>query len=536
MKSFLAWFKGSTKVKRWMFLILVGVYLTCYCIAKLLVTEQIAISEIIKIIILFVLGALAIVTGIVFIRKRTLELIIEANYDGEKGEKAKVNIQSLIFNKKVYEEGPKIVVIGGGYGLNTVIEGLKQYTNNITAIVTMSDYGRNSTASRVALDSLPLNDIKDSIIAMSDHEELMRNLMTHRFSNDSLYGLNFGDVYLTAMNELYSNISEAIQKSTEVLNITGKVIPATLDEVTICAELNDGTIIEQKDRIPDVVAEKVETINRIFISPSNCKPAPGVIEAIQDAEAIIIGPGSLYTNVIPNLLVKNVAKAIKDSKAIKMYVSNIMTEQGQTDNYSLSDHVKAIQSHVGNGVFDIVLADTSEVIPEYIRKYNKEGSDVVEANIAKTSSMGVRVIQRNMSCVKNDRVRHDPNIIASTIIELICNDLKFQDKQNETEYLLLNSVLKEQKKIQEKRARQALKHKGEVQKEVKKAPRGKSKFAMKYSDRVEAIQNTEAIIAKNRKAAGEKLNKNPKKTASEMRSQKDKMTATLEELKRRNKR
>ena len=140
--------------------------------------------------------------------------------------------------------------------------------------------------------------------------------MNHKFQNDRLYGLNFGDVYLTAMNEMYSNISEAIQKSTEVLNITGKVIPATLDEVTICAELNDGTIIEQKDRIPEVVSEKVESINRIFISPSNCQPAPGVLEAIKEAEAIIIGPGSLYTHVIPNLLVKNVVKAIKESKAI----------------------------------------------------------------------------------------------------------------------------------------------------------------------------------------------------------------------------
>lgn len=533
MKSFFEWFKGSTKVKRWMFLILCGVALTCYCFAKIMVTKEIAISELWKVIVLFVIGFLCIVVGIVFIQRRTLELIIEANDDSEKGQKAKVNIQSLIFNKKVYEEGPKIVVIGGGHGLNTVIEGLKKYTNNITAIVTMSDYGRSTTASRIALEALPLNDIKDSIIAMSDHEDLMRNLMNHRFENDRLYGLNFGDVYMTAMNELYSNMSEAIQKSTEVLNITGKVIPATLDEVTICAELNDGTVIEQKDRIPEIVAEKVETINRIFISPSNCQPAPGVIEAIKNAEAIIIGPGSLYTNVIPNLLVKNVAKAIKDSKAIKMYVSNIMTEQGQTDNYLLSDHVKAIQSHVGNGVFDIVLADTSEVIPEYIRKYNQEGADVVEANVSKTSSMGVRVIQRNMSCVKNNRVRHNSEIIASTIIELICNDLKFQDKQNETEYLLLNSVLKEQKKLQEKRAKQALKNKGKVQPEKKKQPRTKSKFAMKYSDRVEAIQKSDEIIAKNKKLEAERSRRRVQ-NAQEMRKQNDRMAATLEELKRRN--
>ena len=533
MKSFFEWFKGSTKVKRWMFLILLGVSLTCYSFAKILVTKEMELFVLGKVIALFVLGFLCIVAGVVFIQRRTLELLIEANDDSEKGQKAKVNIKSLIFNKKVYEEGPKIVVIGGGHGLNTVIEGLKKYTNNITAIVTMSDYGRNTTASRAALETLPLNEIKDSIIAMSDHEDLMKNLMNHKFKNERLYGLNFCDVYMTAMNELYSNMSEAIQKSTEVLNITGKVIPATLDEVTICAELNDGTVIEQKDRIPEIVAEKVETINRIFISPSNCTPAPGVLEAIKEAEAIIIGPGSLYTNVIPNLLVKNVAKTIKESKAIKMYVSNIMTEQGQTDNYVLSDHVKAIQSHVGSGVFDIVLADTSEVIPEYIRRYNKEGEDVVEANVSKTSSMGVRVIERNMSCVKNDRVRHNSDIIASTIIEMICNDLRFHDKQSETGFVLFNSVLKEQKKIQEKRAKQALKNKGKKVEEKKKPARTKSKFAMKYSERVEAIQNQEEIIAKKKKIEAEKSRRRVQ-SAKEMQQQKDKMTATLEELKRRN--
>ena len=275
MKSFLEWFKGSTKIKRWILLILIGISLTCYSFAKILVTKEIDFAILAQIIGLFVVGFVCVVVGIIYIQRRLLELIIEANDDTtEKGQKAKVNMKSLIFNKKVYEEGPKIVVIGGGFGLDNVNEGLKKYTNNITAIVTMSDYGRDSSMSRQALDALPLNDIKESIIAMSDHEELMRSLMTLRFSNERLRGLNFGDVFLTGMNELYSNMSEAIQKSTEVLNITGKVIPVTLDEITICAELNDGTVIEQKDRIPEIVTQKVESINRIFISPSNCQPAP----------------------------------------------------------------------------------------------------------------------------------------------------------------------------------------------------------------------------------------------------------------------
>ena len=504
MKSFLEWFKASTKVKRWFLLILFGIVLTCYGIAKILVTDELTFFELGKTVVIFVIGFASIIVSVVFIQKRTLEIIIEANSNySEKGKKAQLNIKSLIFNKKVYEEGPKVVVIGGGPGLNTVIEGFKKYTNNITAIVTMSDYGNNPTDSRRALDTLPLKDIKDSIIAMSDKEDIMRKLFELNFQNERLRGLNFGDIYLTAMNESYSNISEAILKSTEVLNINGRVMPVTLDSITICAELADGTTIKQKDKIPEIVAEKVETINRIFISPSNCRPSPGVIEAIDDADVIVIGPGSLYTNVLPNLLVKNVSKAIRDSKALKFYISNIMTEPGQTDNYSLSEHLRAIQEHVGPGLFEYCLADTGEIIPEFVRKYNKEGADIVEIDSKKLTEYNVKVIQRNMSCVKNDKIRHNPDIIASTIIEMVCNDLKFHDMQNDTEYLLLQSVLKEQKKIQAAQEKRLTKISNNKRRNMVKLPKRKSKFKEKYNDRVESIQNTDAKTAENRRIAEE---------------------------------
>ena len=531
MKSFFEWFKASTKVKRWILLILVGVVLTCYGIAKILVSEEITFFELGKTIAIFVLGFVAIVISVVFIQKRTLEIIIEANNTTtEKGKKAQSNIKSLIFNKKVYEEGPKVVIIGGGQGLNNIIGGFKKYTNNITAIVTMSDYGNNPTASRRALESLPLKDIKDSIIAMSDKEDIMRSLINWNFKNERLRCLNFGDIYLTAMNEIYSNISEAILKSTEVLNITGKVIPVTLDEITICAELTDGTTIKQKDRIPEIVSEKVEKINRIYISPTNCRPAPGVIEAIEDADVIIIGPGSLYTNVLPNLLVKNVSKTIKDSKALKFYISNIMTEPGQTDNYSLSEHLKAMQEHVGTDLIDYCLADTGEVIPEYIRKYNKEGADLVEVDTKKLSQYNVKVIQRDMSCIKNDKIRHDADKVASIIIEMICNDLKFHDMQNNTEYLLLQSVLKEQKKLQLKEAKKKqstalIKSKKKPKDLVKKD----SRFKEKYRARVESIQNTDAKIAENRRIA-EEIAKMEKAKKEERKSSRNDLDDKIKKL------
>ena len=292
MKSFLEWFRAGTKVKRWIFLIVIGITLVCFAFEQVLTSETINIKDVIlKIVITFVIGFICIIVGIVFIQKRNLEILIEANdVNQEKRKNAKVNIKSLIFNRKVYDEGPKIVVIGGGEGLDTVIRGLKKYTNNITAIVTMSDYGEDPSRSREILETLPMGDIKGSIAALSEQEKLMSKLMSFNFKDDRLKDLNFGDIYMLAMSEIYDNVSEAIRKSTEVLNITGQVLPVTLDEIKICAELTDGTTIERKSNILKVVSEKIESINRVYISPSNCKAAPGVLEAISNAEAIIIGP------------------------------------------------------------------------------------------------------------------------------------------------------------------------------------------------------------------------------------------------------
>ena len=226
--------------------------------------------------------------------------------------------------------------------------------------------------------------------------------------------------------------------------------------------------------------------------------------------------------MLPNLLVKNVSKAIKDSKALKFYVSNIMTEPGQTDNYTLSDHIKAIQEHAGPGVIEYCLADTGEVIPEYVRKYNKAGSDIVEIDTKKLNGYNVKVIQRDMSCVRDGKIRHNPDIIASTIIEMICNDLKFHDMQNDTEYILLQTVLKEQKKLQQQQEKRLVKvsKKGGLLSKLPKEEKRTSKFKEKYRDRVESIQNADAKIAENRRIAEEIEKMEKAKKTSEAKNKK----------------
>ena len=497
MKGFLEWFKSSSKMKRWIFLILAGIGVTCYAMSKVLVTNKLDnIKEIAIIVCAFVCGFLAIVVGLVCMQKRTLELLVK-----ETDERKEKDIKSLIFNRKVYSQGPKIVVIGGGTGINSVLRGLKNYTDNLTAIVTVSDYGENTSDSRKILETLPLDDVKESLVALSANEEEMNNLLNYKFRAGKLQSISFGDIYMLAMQHIYKDFSKSVKQSSEILNITGKVLPVTMEEMKICAELEDGTVVENRAQIPDMVSRKSSKINRIYINPTNCRVAPGVAEVIEEADAIIIGPGNLYTNVIPNLLVKGITRAIRNSKGFKIYISNLMTEPTQTNNYSLSDHIKAIIDHVGDGIIDYCIYDSGEIVPEIIRKYNSDGADVVEQDIAKAKALGVHLLKRDLATVEGELIRHNPDAIAASIIELICEDLKFRDMQNNPEYMYLNNTLKhKKKKIKEKKN-----HK------VGKLSRinydKKSKFFDKYKERITSIKESDE---KSKKKAGRRMAVNSK--------------------------
>ena len=487
MKGFFKWLKSNTKIKRWILLIIIGILLCLYGMAEVLTSRQMEFTNLAKIAIIFVIGFICIVYGIIAIQKRTLEILVENSDKRVKDDTS--NLKTLIFNKKVYNQGPKVVAIGGGAGLNSVLKGLKNYTDNITAIVTVSDYGEPKTESRKMLDTLPLDDVKESIIALSSNENAMEKLMNFKFNSGRLSNLSFSDMYFLAMNTLYNDFTESVKESQNIFNMTGKVLPVTLEEIKICAELEDGTVIESKDKIPELINDTTSKISRIFINPSNCRPAPGVIETIMEADAIVIGPGSLYTNVIPNLLVKGVTKAIKESKAFKIYVSNLMTEPGQTDNYTLSEHIKAINEHVGKGVIQYCIYDTGEITPEYIRKYNMEGAELVEQDVSKVKVEGVSLIQRNLSHIENGKIRHNPDAIAASIIQLICDDLKFNNMENNAQYMMLNKKLKNSKKSlkqQNKNNKKNIKNKKEKREKI-----GKSKFFDKYSERIQSIRESE---------------------------------------------
>ena len=509
MKGIFYWFKDSSKMKRWIMLILVGIVFSSFGMANMIVSEEaISFGQAAKIIAYFVIGFTCVVLGLVFINKRNMELFIEAtDYRLDKDEK--INVNSLIFNKTVYNQGPKIVVIGGGSGLNNTLEGLKKHTSNITAVVTVSDYGENFCENNETMLYRQLEDIKNGISSLAlDDNSKMKDLLSYKFKEGALNGVSFSDLYFAAMDDISKSSADAIKDSNEIFKICGKVLPVTKDKMKICAELENGYLIEKKSKIAETVYDKLTKINRVYLNPTNCKALPEVIEAIREADGIIIGPGSLYTNVIPNLLVNGVSRAIRESKAVKLYVCNIMTEPGLTDNYSVADHINAIVEHCGEGLIDYCLYDTGEVIPEYIKKYNLDGAELVEQDLSDIKDKRIKFIKEDMSVIKDDFVRHNSMLIADTLIKIICDDLKFKDRQNEPEYLMMNSKLQMDKEIKKEMIRQNKNKKNDSKKPKSKS---KSKFASKYSDRIESIKHADEKAEKRKKARMIKKQTEPKK-------------------------
>ena len=470
MKKIFKLIIGNKKTKRWILIMLVGMILTFYALAKIVAQDRLEIASTLKIGVVFVVGVTTFVLGLVFFQRRILELA--ANPEIMKKDSSNSN-------------GPKVVVIGGGNGLSAVLRGLKTYTKNITAIVTVSKYGKT--------DSSTSDDIKLSLEALSENSEDMSKILNYTFEKGKARNLNLGDLYIEAARNTYNNLAMSIQKLSDVFAIAGRVLPVTLDEMKICVELDNGMVIEDKDKIADITEERVTKINRVFINPSNCRTAPGVVDAIKEADAIIIGPGSLYTNVIPNLLIKNVAKAIRESKAFKIYIPNIMTQPGHTDDYDVSDHIDAIIEHAGRRIIDYCICDNGDIVPEFLRRYNKEGSSLVEIDSQNLRGKGIKLVKADVSYVEGEYIRHNPDELAKTIIDLICTELKFRDKQNDEQYLLLRSKLKEEKKKNKDQ-----KVKKEKPKHEKK-DRKESKFVSKYSERIKSIQESEITRVQNKK-------------------------------------
>ncbi|MDW7675886.1 MAG: uridine diphosphate-N-acetylglucosamine-binding protein YvcK [Bacillota bacterium] len=412
-KVSLKWLFPGLKIKRWLFLAFFGISLVTAGVA-IISDVQLELSHYFRGTSSPVAtGAFLIVMGIILLIigfRRMIRSLIGVILPGSEN-----NLADLVFHKRQLKRGPKIVVIGGGTGLGVLLRGLKEYTSNITAIVTVSDDGGSSGRLRGELGILPPGDTRNCLLALADTESLMEDLFNHRFQEGAgLKGHNVGNLLLAAMTELTGDFNKAIQEVSKVLAIRGQVLPVTLTHVTLVAKTASGKIIRGETKI----TSSGIAIEKINLEPNQVEPLPEAIAAIEEADAIVLGPGSLYTSVIPNLLVKGIPEALARSKAPVIYVCNVMTQPGETLRYSASQHIKALINHAGKNVIDYVIANTQPISVEMMNKYGAEGAYPVKVDQSVISSLGVKLIKADLVNQYN-LVRHDSEKLANVIIELI---------------------------------------------------------------------------------------------------------------------
>lgn len=309
----------------------------------------------------------------------------------------------------------KIVVIGGGTGLSTMLKGLKLYTRRITAVVTVADDGGSSGLLREGLGMLPPGDIRNCITALADTNPILKELISYRFPKGSLEGHSFGNLILAALNGVSQSFDEAVLKMNRLFGVDGLVLPVTNEDVRLQAELADGSVICGESLIGDA-KRGGSPIVRLSLLPEKPAAVEGVLDAIREADVIVMGPGSLYTSIIPNLLVDGVSEEILKSKAKKLYVCNVMTQPGETDGYTVSDHLNAIRKHSAHDIIDCVVANNTPVPEHLIEKYRAKGAEPVVIDEDKIE--GAKLALSNLLWTEDELVRHDYIALGKKICEL----------------------------------------------------------------------------------------------------------------------
>ncbi|MDX2097396.1 MAG: gluconeogenesis factor YvcK family protein [Leptolyngbyaceae cyanobacterium bins.59] len=416
------WLAPGLLVKRWLLISAAGVLLVSLGLAiwvKLtpvfyLIQFVESVLEILtRNIPSYISGPLAVIGGVLLIlwgQTRTLGSITEVLMPEGDGELVDV----LLTHRRLHR-GPKLVAIGGGTGLSTLLRGLKDYSANIVAVVTVADDGGSSGRLRREIGVLPPGDIRNCLAALADEEKLVTELFQYRFrAGDGLMGHSFGNLFLTAMSEVTGDLEQAIEASSKVLAIRGSVLPATLTDVRLWAELEDGRVIEGESSITAARGK----IHRIGCLPPNPPAVPKAIQAIQEADYIVIGPGSLYTSVIPNLLVPEIADTIARRRVPCIYVCNIMTQPGETDGYTVSDHIQAIDDACGRRLFDAVLVPKRTLSDRVIAKYAQEDSYPVSLDRETVVAMRCRIVLADVMDEDEEQglVRHDPQRLARVLL------------------------------------------------------------------------------------------------------------------------
>jgi uncharacterized cofD-like protein len=412
--SVLRWAYPGLGIKRWLVVAIAGILLLVNGLDRYLVAVgyNLHANEVIDSFvadyfspsylswIFIVLGLILIFVGI----RQWLRAILRASSGGNE------SIVDALYEMRL-RNGYKIVAIGGGTGLSTLLRGLKRKTTNLTAVVTVSDDGGSSGRLQKELGVLPPGDVRNCLVALADDEAMVTDLFRYRFhEGEGLTGHSFGNLFLAAMTGITGNFDRAIKESSRVLNIKGRVLPATLGVVRLCGRLKDGTVVEGESNI----SKSRQPIKHVFFDPPYAAPLAEVIAAIREADAIVLGPGSLYTSILPNFLVDRVAREVAASPAVKMYVCNVMTQPGETDSMTAADHVRALLDNAGERVCDYVIVN-DEPPSKLLEAYAEEGQVPVEPDIEQIRAMNLTPVRANVIS-ETATVRHDPEKLAQVVI------------------------------------------------------------------------------------------------------------------------
>ncbi|HLG71823.1 MAG TPA: gluconeogenesis factor YvcK family protein [Chloroflexota bacterium] len=418
------WLRPGLQVKRWLLSLFLGVLLCGLGVALLLVqvyrevdfpgTSGVVVyllflefigPQWLRGLILILVSTVVVVGGLLLFNRTLLTPFAKGG-----------RIIDIVLQRKQLQRGPKIVAIGGGHGLSTLLHGLKEQTSNLTAIVTVADDGGSSGRLRKAFHIPAPGDIRNCIAALADAEPLVQDLFQYRFGAGSdLEGHSFGNLFIAALSRITGNFERALRESSRVLAVRGQILPSTLEDVTLSAVMADELMVHGESNIPESGRE----IDRVYLQPDHILAYPEAVAAILDADMIVIGPGSLYTSILPNLLIEGIQQAVRASNAVKVYVCNVATQRGETDGFEVDDHIRALYRHGCRGLFDFVLA-------------NSEPNEELPSKFAVTSPPRRKRLQIDASLhlisadvvSRKDALKHDPDRLAERLMDIYYGRLR----------------------------------------------------------------------------------------------------------------
>ncbi|MDD5217920.1 MAG: YvcK family protein [Candidatus Omnitrophica bacterium] len=407
--QFFKWLYPGIGIKRWIILCLLG--MTLVVVVGLFAVK--ALSKTSVMLASFATATLIFGIFLVYMAiKNMLRIFVRALMPPNRDDQ----LVDLVYQRRQSDSlsrGPRVVAVGGGTGLSALLSGIKLFTSNITAIVTVTDTGGSSGRLRDEMDMLPPGDIRNCLVALADAGPLIRDLFQYRFEvGEGLKGHSFGNLFITALSKVTGDFEKAVRESSKVLAIRGRVIPSTLEKVTLVGEFMDGTYLEGETNITD--AQK--PLRNIRLKPEDCSPTPEALDAIENADLIILGPGSLYTSVLPNLLIHDIYNAVLKSDAYKVYIANVMTQPGETDHFSTWDHLRVLIEHTDPRIVQACFVNVDPIPPEMIEKYREKTAQPVELDLDVIRSKGYEIIEGTLIKV-DGQVRHDSERLAHLIFD-----------------------------------------------------------------------------------------------------------------------